>query len=376
MVSDQDIDFFLIKQNLKKIDLIEALNNWSGFVELRPAEAAQAKKRIFEIRPETTGDWDYDFHWRPSPLSLESVGCYFLQDVEVFSPGFSRKDNLVIHDESYTSFDTLKAQPDWSIAPKKNLRQIVRPTLIADGFNLKTWGHWIVEYLPRFAIAKFMLGHLFYSLNVILSNETPQWALDLIKKTCSLHDENFIFYNAWDDKVILKNAIIPTYAHTEEFFFHSFFSEFYRSVTPQKQLREMKICVSRSGSEALSKVRYFPMRNTFEQLASNFGYRIVYPELLSIEEQIELFSKAKCIVGEHGSGMHNAVFSAPNTIIGCLGFWNPIQLNIGTRFDHKNVYVTRGCEWPSEENPNFILNIDPVDMISMFMLIEKLSENF
>ncbi len=50
-----------------------------------------------------------------------------------------------------------------------------------------------------------------------------------------------------------------------------------------------------------------------EELFARYGFAIIYPEELPIEEQVGLFAHAKMIAGPRGSGMHHVVFSSPDT---------------------------------------------------------------
>jgi hypothetical protein len=52
-------------------------------------------------------------------------------------------------------------------------------------------------------------------------------------------------------------------------------------------------------------------RDEIEALFLARGFDIVNISALSLDEQIEAFSGAKCVVGVHGAGLANAVFSKP-----------------------------------------------------------------
>ena len=84
-------------------------------------------------------------------------------------------------------------------------------------------------------------------------------------------------------------------------------------------------------------------RAEIEQIAASYGYEIIYPEQMTIEEQIELFSEASQLVGEYGSGLHNSVFMPSGSVILALrgtshhpGF---IQSALGQVFRQPTGYV-------------------------------------
>jgi len=74
--------------------------------------------------------------------------------------------------------------------------------------------------------------------------------------------------------------------------------------------RPHRIYVSRRLS-ALHRPWYRVMQNEaeVEELLQRNGFEIVYPETLSLLDQIRTFSEAQCVVGPSGSGMFNTAFA-------------------------------------------------------------------
>lgn len=54
------------------------------------------------------------------------------------------------------------------------------------------------------------------------------------------------------------------------------------------------------------------------QLLIEKGFEICYLEKMTFYEQVELFSRAKCIVGATGAAFTNVVYCHSNTIVGCI----------------------------------------------------------
>ncbi len=69
------------------------------------------------------------------------------------------------------------------------------------------------------------------------------------------------------------------------------------------------------------------------------GYTLIKPEEHSFEEQVAIFDAARIIVGEFGSGMHNAMFSRPGTKVVCLNWITPWQSRIAQFFGHEVGYI-------------------------------------
>jgi capsular polysaccharide biosynthesis protein len=81
------------------------------------------------------------------------------------------------------------------------------------------------------------------------------------------------------------------------------------------------IFISRSNSR-----RKLINENEILPVIKDFGFEVVHCEDLSFKEQIKLFSEAKIILGDHGSGMNNQIFSPPGA--------KTIELYNPERFHH------------------------------------------
>ena len=50
-------------------------------------------------------------------------------------------------------------------------------------------------------------------------------------------------------------------------------------------------------------------------ILERFGFQVVYPETLSIVEQVRLFAQASAVVGAFGSGILNTIFAKPDALV-------------------------------------------------------------
>ena len=71
------------------------------------------------------------------------------------------------------------------------------------------------------------------------------------------------------------------------------------------------------------------IRNEFELEAAlhKSGVEILYPELLTISEQIALFAQPRVIMGTTGSAFHSSIFSPPRSKIICLNQIHNVNSN-------------------------------------------------
>ncbi|OUJ15148.1 DUF563 domain-containing protein [Acetobacter sp. DsW_063] len=345
----------------------------SGFQKLRPAERVAGPYKIWELSDDR--GWRYEYHWKRPYETLNPIGLYEVEDVIVTRPGGVILNRFVCYNNA-TGRDNQSSIPphdDYINSSNKNKIIIEEPVIIADGVAFDVWGHWIVDYLPRFGVVRDTYLADFFNLKILLPAYTPAWITEFLLISCGVAEENILKYTPDSDVVLCKRAILPSYCYTEEFAFHSYVKDFYRSfaLTPPPSGKLEKILVSRSNQSGSN--RLFPNRDAFENIARERGYQIVRPEELSIPEQIDVFSRSSVVIGEHGSGMHSAVFCGKGTVVGCIGFWNAVQLHIGYLMEHRNVYLTKGCLWPTPERNEYVIDVMIEDLVSFFDKIDAMT---
>jgi capsular polysaccharide biosynthesis protein len=79
-----------------------------------------------------------------------------------------------------------------------------------------------------------------------------------------------------------------------------------------------------------------------EEKMTQLGFAVVHPEELTFDEQVTMFSRARVIVGPHGAGMTNAVFSPSSCLIvdfypdTCYTLW---LVQLTHLFDHYHLPI-------------------------------------
>jgi capsular polysaccharide biosynthesis protein len=78
-------------------------------------------------------------------------------------------------------------------------------------------------------------------------------------------------------------------------------------------------------SRSLAQTRRIRNEDDVVEALSRFGFETVYPERLTFEQQVALFSSAEAVVAPHGAGMSNIVFGERLAV---LEFLQPQYLNL------------------------------------------------
>ena len=143
----------------------------------------------------------------------------------------------------------------------------------------------------------------------------------------------------------------------------SLFDEMMAQVEPQKGLPE-RIYVSRQDTPV---IRRFLNEDRIIDLVQEYGFEIVIPSRLTVEEEINIFRNAKIIVGPLGAGLYNSIFNDSDANIialsdSCYMMEWATQIaglrkhKIGLVFGNSFWSYTEGAYWGTHNN--YI--VDPV----------------
>ena len=178
-------------------------------------------------------------------------------------------------------------------------------SLIAPGQEI--YGHWLLDYVPRiFCHRKMDDG----SRDLRIEDDRS-W-MKSISSMCRLKERAVGFADGFS-RVTFEDATLPSflkrgYAIHEQICREAWLQLRLESQRGQskKGERHERIFVTRTKFGGAR-----PIANAIEldELATSFGYRVLSPERMSVEEQAEVFRHAKLIVGQDGSALHNAVFA-------------------------------------------------------------------
>jgi len=192
-------------------------------------------------------------------------------------------------------------------APKAEIEEKC-PVIVAYDRGYKTYGHFIIDVLPRLLIAEKMLGGDFGGAPILLPNQLPAWGreiFDLIfpnAETISFDSEKY--------SLRLRRAILPTHCHNY-YMFHPIAKSFFQNLLERaKPIAPAEpadfIFLSRANMHSNRRVADY---EALTEHAASLGAKILEPEQMIWREQLGYFVGAKLIIGEYGSALHNTVFS-------------------------------------------------------------------
>ena len=229
---------------------------------------------------------------------------------------------------------SLGQSPSSSISPSSSYPRATENSYFYGGHIGTHFGHFLTETLPRFWCAP----HWYLNKKIIChSGDTIEklfsvsWIKEIFEMI-GLVKEQFIIF---DRPTTITSLLISGVSFEENHFSHRQFAEFCNRLG-----RKYAIDLGISDPIFLSREKFKSAMRTIEgeeeitSILRNRGFRIVYPETLSIREQMGLFSSDRLTSGFVGSAFHNSIFcSSPRGLALCYGnsystnFWLMDQVN-------------------------------------------------
>lgn len=179
----------------------------------------------------------------------------------------------------------------------------------------ENWYHWLLQVLPRLKI--IAESGIIYD-KIYVSNIPYAWQQESLRIVLEKLNIPFsAILTAQADSIIqAQELIVPsvpfipskdrrTLPHWLSTFLHDCFLPQNAYESPQK------IYISRSNAA----IRRICNEEQLVEFLRDRGFVIVHLEKMPVHEQARYFNQASMIIGPHGSGFANLIFSKPNTTI-------------------------------------------------------------
>jgi len=178
--------------------------------------------------------------------------------------------------------------------------------IIYCGIFQKQWGHFLLESTVRL---------WFYYKNPIhkiafttIDGNKPSKQFSEAFKLLKIPDDKIIFI---DKPTQFEEVIIPEVSFVLSNYAHkNFLTPFEKMSENVKPNTFKKIYISRTRFDQNKNIIG---EETFEKTFKENGFKIIYPEKLSVKEQISYIKGADYIAGFISSGLHNSIFAKPGT---------------------------------------------------------------
>lgn len=269
-----------------------------------------------------------DSIYRQNDILLCGMGYRFrCGEYIVNSQGWPEYLNSTLNERFYRD-DASEFIRTSTVVPIKEVFHVFHP-------HMRVYGHFLTEGVYKLALLEDLAARG-VKIPLYLSETTPRFLLDFVK----IVGPSLKIIWVESGHALKSNNVF-------DFGFHASYVWPQSSVRLIRQLAfkhrrsksTRKLYISRKGLDSATAFRRLSNEEEVEALVSEFGFEVVNPAHLSAAEQVTLFSESSVIVGEYGSGMHNAIFSDIGTKVLCLNHINLVQQAIGRNFGHEVLFV-------------------------------------
>jgi len=245
-----------------------------------------------------------------------AVGYYVVKNARV------ARDNIVLLGNTVlTSFSTNHPEYYCRAVLAKNVADRVESRISGVVVSLagpgwQTWGHWLVDFLPRLYLFRRM-GWELNAIRWLVPAAIPPYVYQFLS-TLGVARDSLLLHEQGSSLLEVDELIVPQNL-TAGNVMHPIYSDavaWMNTVINRsgliRQGQARRLFISRRSNpgwrELLNRVE-------IESLAVEYGYTIVEPSAMTVAEQIGVFAGATHIAGEYGSGLHNSIFAQPGAVV-------------------------------------------------------------
>lgn len=325
---------------------LTGLKDAGGFLKWTDEAAAPPPASLTVV--DETNNLAWFEHVNEQPAVVQALGCHQLFDVRL------QRHGLIFHGETFASdashLGLVALEETRAAGGALADTEVIasdKPGIIFVGPGVRIYGHWLVDFIPRLRIAQEVLGDDFDDYVLPLPVGTPAWALTMMRVLCGVSERHILWFDPETQSVDFRMALAPTYCHAN-YHMHPAAADFWPLAG--RAAANRRLCISRLNYETRTDgvLKSFANRDLFESLAVEMGYELVYPEKLSLMDQISLFAGASHVVGEYGSALHNMLFAPAGAVVGAIRCPNDVQLRISALRSQSTVLLLPGKEWIDE----------------------------
>ncbi|MDD2876441.1 MAG: glycosyltransferase family 61 protein [Acidiphilium sp.] len=308
-------------------------------------------------------------HWRryhadaapPAPFDLAARGP---MAVRLNGPGLIWSNGALLDDNSIMPVYVRPEldRPGSSLlttATSLPARHDGRLALVFHGWGVQVYGHFLIEMLPKLLLAR-RFGSVFGTALPVLDREMPEWFLHILQRHLAIDPDRAIWFDSRTEQLELGQAIIlPLLTRTDGY--HPLVSPLIddfaarTGIAPAEPAPRLFIARGDFSNPAAPQRRLANEAELADIAASQFGFHVIRPETMGFAEQVGLFAQAKTILGQAGSGMHNALFAPSGAITGMMRFPAPDQSAIAALRGQGIAYLTEGISEPEPQ----VFHADP-----------------
>lgn len=196
----------------------------------------------------------------------------------------------------------------------------------------KWYSHFIIQCLPRVRIAREM-GR---AVKLLLPSDMRQKQLEMLA-TLGFGDDDIV--RMPPGSIVQADELIVPRAWRLAFTPYSaaIYDEIAISLDTRSIDTPRRVLISRESRKTWRNMLNYEAVKSL--LTTDYGFEVVSPEKLTLQEEVATYANAEIVVGAEGAGMYGAVFSKPGTIYLTLCDEDYVMPILGTLAHIRNIDI-------------------------------------
>ncbi len=274
-------------------------------------------------------------------LVTPPLEVFCIADTVLHGPGWVSTGNDVLFEQSlYPGYcrDMYRRKQIYNAIDKdlgKLLERRFRTGWHVTHFNCGVYGHWLLEVMPKLLVIQDFLRRWpeYIFMPIFMPSIFPAFVYEHTRSL--LPHVPIVTYDPQFEYIRADAMFMPTWGvdHVWNLWIGAQVDALASTRAPAMPKR---MFVSR---RLPSTFRMLDNLKELERVAIEEGLTTIYPEDQPLLTQIALFRNATVVVGEFGSGLHNALFSPSNTLVVALNWIDACQSRIARLRQHRIGYL-------------------------------------
>lgn len=217
----------------------------------------------------------------------------------------------LFHDGPRFTLDLLRGDVQ-SLGPVDDSADLLCPLIP----RYRNYYHWTVETLPKLRVLDAFRRETGREPTLLLPDDPPSWMLESFRL---LGGDEFPVRHARAPVYRADSTLVPAFVYTITAADYAWFTERTAGVrgtdTDTDTDRSRRIYVSRAGA----RERRVHNDAAVLDALGDYGFEPYRLEELPVAEQVRLFAEAEAVVGPHGAGLSNLVYSEDVAVVELFG---------------------------------------------------------
>ena len=252
------------------------------------------------------------------------------------------------------------------------LRLVDEPAFCVSHFNMRIYGHFLVEVLPKILLA-LALRESGVAARIAFPSDAGRVS-GIVKALCPA--ESLLLYESKTERIRLRASLHPSmmfYPQMHELFVALVKLLLLRmGVTQGPAIAGRRVFLSRQNWRGL---RTLTNEAELFEVAAGYGFQLVHPQELPWLDQVRMFAGVSHVVGAYSSALHGTIFSPAEAKIVSLGRVNYVQDGISLSLGHSVGYINpcagecRPFDKLAPKRQNY--EIDPAELRARLDFLER-----